>query len=55
MNEKHNASGCLDLTAYEEINNIEKETKEHKELVRILLYICKKAGFKEAVEHINNY
>lgn len=46
MDEKRNASGCLDLTAYEAINNIEKEAKEHRELVRTILYICRKAGFK---------
>lgn len=45
-NDKHNASGCLDLTAYEAINNIEKEEKDQKELVRTILYICRKAGFK---------
>ena len=44
--DKHNASGCLDLTAYEAINNIEKEEKDQKELVRTILYICRKAGFK---------
>lgn len=44
--DRRNASGCLDPTACEAINNIEKEEKDHKELVRTILYICRKTGFR---------
>ena len=34
---KRNPSGCLDLTAYQAIENVEKETEEELERFRKLL------------------
>lgn len=44
--EKRNASGCLDLTAYDAITKIEAEEKRFKELIRVIRYICRLAGFE---------
>lgn len=46
---KKNSSGCLDLTAYEAIQNIEKEEKAEFErcskVSRMIFDICELAGF----------
>lgn len=48
-NPKFNDSGCIDLTAYEAIKNVEieeKSTKRYKKLIATLFYICDLAGFR---------
>lgn len=45
---RRNASGCMDLTAYEAIRNIEQEAKAEerfKKLLSTIFYICDLAGF----------
>ena len=46
---KRNPSGCLDLTAYEAIKNIEKEEKDEYErcskVSRMIFDLCELAGF----------
>lgn len=42
---KRNASGCLDLTAYEAIKNVESEDERFHKLLHTIFYICKLAGF----------
>jgi len=44
--DKRNASGCMDLTAYEAITRLEAEEKHFKELIRTIRYICRLAGFE---------
>lgn len=47
-NDKYNASGCKDLTAYEAIRNVEAERKaeaRYKRLLATIFYICDLAGF----------
>ena len=44
--DKRNASGCMDLTAYEAITRLEAEEKLFKELIRTIRYICRLAGFE---------
>lgn len=49
---RRNASGCLDLTAYEAIRNVEQEAlaeARYKRLLSTIFYICDLAGF-----HIEN-
>ena len=43
-NEKFNASGCIDLTAYKAIENIESE-RRFKKLLAQIFRLCEKAGF----------
>ena len=43
---KRNASGCIDLTAYQAITNIDNEQKRFKQLIRTIVYICDLAGFE---------
>ena len=43
-NEKFNASGCKDLTAYQALYNVERE-KQFKKLLSTIFYICDLAGF----------
>lgn len=52
MDPKHdprrNASGCLDLTAYEAIRNVDREAdaeKRYKKLLSTIFYLCDLAGF----------
>ena len=42
---KYNASGCLDMTAYEAIKNIEKEDERFNKVLHILKSICDIADF----------
>ncbi len=47
-NEKLNASGCKDLTAYQAIRNIELEKKaeaRYRKLLATIFSICELAGF----------
>lgn len=47
-NEKFNASGCKDLTAYQALKNIELEEKaeaRYKKLLAIIFGICELSGF----------
>ena len=47
-NEKLNASGCKDLTAYHALQNVEREEKaniKHKKLLETIFNICDLAGF----------
>ena len=46
--EKYNASGCIDLTAYHAIENVEREKKDEERLKKLLstiFYLCDLAGF----------
>lgn len=43
-NEKYNASGCKDLTAYKAIENVESE-RRFKKLLAQIFRLCEKAGF----------
>ena len=47
---RYNASGALDLTAYEAIKNVEREEhndeKRLKQLLATLFNVCDLAGFK---------
>lgn len=45
-NLKRNASGCLDLTAYEAIKKAESEDERFHKLLYTIFYICKLAGFE---------
>lgn len=45
---RRNASGCMDLTAYEALRNIEQEAlaeARYKKLLSTIFYICDLAGF----------
>lgn len=42
---KRNASGCLDLTAYEAIKNIEDENDRFNKLLNVIFGICDLAGY----------
>lgn len=42
---KLNNSGCLDLTPYEAIGNVEKEEKRLRKLLKTIFYICDLAGY----------
>lgn len=45
---RRNASGCLDLTAYEAIRNVDREADaeaRYKKLLSTIFYICDLAGF----------
>lgn len=45
---RRNESGYLDLTAYEAINNVEREAEaetRYKKLLGTIFYICDLAGF----------
>ena len=45
---RRNASGCMDLTAYEAIRNVERERDaevRYKKLLSTIFYICDLAGF----------
>jgi hypothetical protein len=45
---RRNASGCLDLTAYEAIRNVDREAdaeRRYKKLLSTIFYICDLAGF----------
>lgn len=45
---RYNASGCLDLTAFNAMKNIENEDRETERLNRLLatiFYICDLAGY----------
>jgi hypothetical protein len=42
---KYNASGCVDLTAYDAIKHIEKEDERFNKVLHILKSICDIAGF----------
>ena len=47
-NEKLNASGCKDLTAYQALKNIEAEEKaeaRYKKLLATIFSICELSGF----------
>ena len=44
-NEKFNASGCKDLTAYEAIRDIERN-EQAKKLIQTIFYIVNLAGFR---------
>ena len=46
---RRNASGCMDLTAYEAIRNVEREAEAEerfKKLLNTIFYICELAGFR---------
>lgn len=45
-NNKHNASGCLDLTAYKAIKNVSEEENRFNKLLRTIFYITELAGFE---------
>ena len=45
-NPKRNESGCMDLTAYQAITNIDNEQKRFKQLIRTIVSICDLAGFE---------
>ncbi len=42
---KRNASGCLDLTAYEAIKNIDKESERFHKLLATIFSICELSDF----------
>ena len=45
---RRNASGYMDLTAYEAIRNVDREAdaeKRYKKLLSTIFYICDLAGF----------
>ena len=44
-NPKRNYSGCMDLTAYEAMRNIEREA-DFKKLLSTIFYISDLAGFR---------
>lgn len=44
--DKINDSGCVDLTAYEAIKNIEDEEVRFKKLLHTIKYICDIADFE---------
>lgn len=47
-NEKFNASGCKDLTAYQALRNVEAEEKaeaRYRKLLATIFSICELAGF----------
>ena len=44
-NPRRNASGCMDLTAYEAMRNIEREA-DFKKLLSTIFYISDLAGFR---------
>lgn len=44
-NPKRNASGCMDLTAYTAMRNIEREA-DFKKLLSTIFYISDLAGFR---------
>lgn len=41
-----NGSGCVDLTAYEAIKNIEDEEVRFKKLLHTIFYMCDLANFE---------
>lgn len=46
---RRNASGYMDLTAYEAIRNVEREAEAEerfKKLLNTIFYICELAGFR---------
>lgn len=46
---RRNASGYMDLTAYEAIGNVEREAEAEerfKKLLNTIFYICELAGFR---------
>ena len=43
--DKRNASGCIDLTAYDAIKNIEDEEARFKRLLHTIFYVCDLANF----------
>ena len=45
-NNKHNASGCLDLTAHKAIKNVSEEENRFNKLLRTIFYITELAGFE---------
>lgn len=45
-NSVKNASGCLDLTAHDAIDNIDKEHERYKKLLGAIFRICELAGFR---------
>lgn len=42
---KRNASGCLDLTAYEAIKNIDKESERFHKLLTTIFSVCELSDF----------
>lgn len=45
---RRNASGCMDLTAYEAIRNVDREREAEvrfKKLMSTIFYMCDLAGF----------
>ena len=42
---RRNASGCLDLTAYEAIKNADEDLEKIKKLMGCLHRVCELAGF----------
>jgi hypothetical protein len=47
-NPRYNGSGCLDLTAFEAIQNVDREIEAEerfKKLLSTIFYICDLAGF----------
>ena len=49
---RRNASGCMDLTAYHAIRNVDREADDEirfKKLLNTIFYLCDLAGF-----HIEN-
>lgn len=45
---RRNGSGCMDLTAFEAIRNVEREAEAEerfKKLLNTIFYICDLAGF----------
>lgn len=44
--EKRNASGCYDMTAYQAIKNITDEEERFHKLLHTIFYICNLAGFE---------
>jgi hypothetical protein len=45
---RYNASGCLDLTAYKALENVDRDARDTERLNHLLMtifYICDLAGF----------
>ncbi len=45
-NPKKNTSGCSDLTAYEAIKNVSKETEKFNKMLRTIYDVCDLSGYK---------
>lgn len=45
-NPRYNASGCKDLTAYKALDNVEREEKRVRKILRVLRSVCELSGYQ---------